>query len=111
MLLGGSLIACRQDVGPTQPAATNQPETISESTPELPENTPVETPNATATAEPTATLTPTPIPPNNLVVCVGVEPTDIYLYGDRTPAAMAIRQAYDEPPYSTHSTTIISRWH
>ncbi|HRN67654.1 MAG TPA: ABC transporter substrate-binding protein [Promineifilum sp.] len=101
MLLGGSLIACRQDVGPTQPAATNQPETISESTPELPENTPVETPNATATAEPTATLTPTPIPPKDLVVCVGAEPTDIYLYGDQSPAAMAIRQAIYEPPYST----------
>ena len=103
ILLGGSLIACRQDVGSVQPTAINQPETIVEGTPEASENAAEETPVATATtmAEPTATITSTPIPPKELVVCVSNEPASIYLYGDQSPAAAAIRQAIYEPAYSS----------
>ncbi len=101
IVLGGSLIACRQDAGTAQPTATNQSEAISEATPEPAENAAEETPIATATAGPTATPTPLPVPPKDLVVCVSGEPADIFLYGDQSPAAMAVRQAIYEPPYST----------
>ena len=101
IVLGGSLIACRQDPETAQPTATNQPETISEATPEPAENAAEETPIATATTGPTATPTPLPVPPKDLVVCVSGEPAGIFLYGDQSPAAMAVRQAIYEPPYST----------
>jgi peptide/nickel transport system substrate-binding protein len=101
ILLGGSLIACRQDGTPAQPTSTSQPQTEAEGTPELSESVTEETPAATATPGPTATITPTPIPPKDLVVCVSDAPSGIYLYGDQSPAAIAIRQAVYEPAYTS----------
>jgi peptide/nickel transport system substrate-binding protein len=58
---------------------------------------------STQTPEPTPTITPTPKPPRDLVVCVGGEPTDIYLYGDGSAAATAVRHALYESPYTSLS--------
>jgi peptide/nickel transport system substrate-binding protein len=54
-------------------------------------------PGATATpAEPTTT--PTPVGPQTLNICTSEEPSSLYLYGDNSQSARAIRQAiYDGP--------------
>lgn len=54
-------------------------------------------PGATPTAVP-PTLTPTPAGPTTLNICSEQEPESLYLYGDNSQAARAIRQAiYDGP--------------
>lgn len=50
------------------------------------------------TAEPTPTITPTPLPLKELTVCLGSEPRNLYLYGDSSLAAVAVRHALYEPP-------------
>lgn len=54
-------------------------------------------PAATATSAP-PTVTPTPVGPQTLNICIAEEPESLYLYGDRSVAARAVRQAiYDGP--------------
>lgn len=101
ILLGSSLIACQQEDVPARPTATNLPDIEAEGTPELADSAAGESPVATPTPEATATITPTPQPPKDLVVCVSEAPADIYLYGDQSPAAVAVRQALYEPFYSS----------
>jgi len=44
------------------------------------------------------TASPTPVGPQTLNVCLGKEPSSLYLYGDNSESARAIRQAiYDGP--------------
>jgi len=46
----------------------------------------------------TTTATPEPVPPRVLSVCLGQEPGTLFLYGEATQAARAVRQAiYDGP--------------
>ena len=101
-LLAGLLAGCRQDDGnPTgaTPAA--------EATPVLPDATPEAGAVAEATAAPTGTPAPTtpptatPRPPKDLVVCLGAEPADLYLYGDDSIAATAVRHALYESPVTS----------
>lgn len=101
ILIGGSLAACRQGdtVPPPTPPVTS--ETGVEGTPVAAENEAEETAAPTPTPEATAALTPTPLPPKDLVVCVSGEPADLYLYGDQSPAAVAVRHALYESPYTS----------
>ena len=62
----------------------------------------------TAVPEPTAgpTNTPapptaTPLPPKPLTVCLGAEPSSLFLYGDDSLAATAVRHALYENLYTT----------
>lgn len=96
-LLAGLLAACREEDNPTvRPPAGNTPAA---------EGTPASVAEATtaptSAPEPTPTLTPTPLPPKDLVVCLGSEPVDLYLYGDTSPAAVAVRHALYEPPVTS----------
>ncbi|HOW92622.1 MAG TPA: hypothetical protein PK883_09925, partial [Anaerolineaceae bacterium] len=50
----------------------------------------VETPTPTATP---LSPTPTPVPPKTLVVCLGAEPQNLYLYGDASRAKWSILEA------------------
>ncbi len=56
-----------------------------------------------STPEPTATQLPTPTPPplKPLTVCLGAEPTSLFLYGDDSLAATAVRHALYENLYTT----------
>ncbi len=55
------------------------------------------TPQETPTPQETATPTPTP-EPRLLAVCLGQEPTSLFLYGDNSLAARSVRSAiYDGP--------------
>lgn len=101
ILIGGSLAACRQSdtAPPAVPSVT--PETGLEGTPVAAQNETEETAAPPPTPEATATHTPTPLPPKDLVVCVSGEPTDLYLYGDQSPAAVSIRHALYESPYTS----------
>ena len=63
---------------------------------------PEPTPEPTAAASPTpAPPTPTPLPPKPLTVCLGAEPTSLFLYGDDSLAATAVRHALYENLYTT----------
>ncbi|HEY4718665.1 MAG TPA: peptide ABC transporter substrate-binding protein [Anaerolineales bacterium] len=54
-------------------------------------------PGATPTPAP-PTVTPTPVGPQTLNICMSEEPSSLYLYGDNSHSARAIRQAiYDGP--------------
>jgi peptide/nickel transport system substrate-binding protein len=77
-------------------------ETGDESTPE-PEGDETEAtvPSSTPSPEPTPTITPTPLPPKDLVVCMGGEPADLYLYGDGGIEPTAVRHAIYESPYTS----------
>ena len=99
LLLAGLLAGCRQDdPADATPAAAGTPEASASG-----EGTPVAEATATPTATPAPppTLTPTPRPPKDLVVCVGAEPTDLYLYGDNSAAATAVRHALYESPITS----------
>ncbi|MEM7117846.1 MAG: ABC transporter substrate-binding protein [Chloroflexota bacterium] len=58
-------------------------------------------PEPTATAPPTLLPSPTPLPETELVICTGAEPRDLYLYGDNSLAATAVRHAIYENLYTT----------
>jgi peptide/nickel transport system substrate-binding protein len=101
LLLAGLLTGCRQDDNPTgaTPATDGAPASL-DPTPEA--NAVAETtPSATDTPSPTPLPTATPRPPKDLVVCVGAEPADLYLYGDDSIAATAIRHALYESPVTS----------
>ena len=55
------------------------------------------------TTEPTPTAEPTPLPGTELVVCMGKEPTSLYLYGDSSLPATAVRHALYENLYTSLS--------
>lgn len=55
-------------------------------------------PEATATSAPP---TPTPLPPKPMTICLGAEPTSLFLYGDDSLAATAVRHALYENLYTT----------
>lgn len=99
ILVGGLLVACRQDGTPVQ--VTPADISVAEGTPEA-ENVAADSTELPApTPEPSPTITPTPVPPKDLVVCVGGEPESLYMYGDQTAPAVAIRQALYESPYTS----------
>lgn len=101
ILCSGFLVACRQDGSPAQVTPANTPDGTAAGTPE-PESVAVDaTDLPSPTPEPTLTITPTPIPPKDLVVCVGSEPASLYMYGDQSAAAIAIRHALYESPFTS----------
>ncbi|MCA9918355.1 MAG: hypothetical protein KC445_10415, partial [Anaerolineales bacterium] len=54
--------------------------------------------------EPTATPAPptaTPLPPKPMTICLGAEPASLFLYGDESLAATAVRHALYENLYTT----------
>jgi peptide/nickel transport system substrate-binding protein len=109
ILLVAFLVACRQEEAPplsndTQSITTDQTAgdidltgtTDPASAPEItPGTEPTQTPN------PTPTIIPTPVPPKELVVCVSREPQNLYLYGDSSAPAVAIRHAIYESLYTS----------
>ena len=102
LLLAGLLAGCRQDDNNPNGAtpATGETPVSSDATPEagaVAETTPA----PTDTPAPTLTPTATPRPPKDLVVCVGAEPADLYLYGDDSIAATAVRHALYESPVTS----------
>ncbi|HQE93377.1 MAG TPA: peptide ABC transporter substrate-binding protein [Anaerolineae bacterium] len=70
-------------------------------------STPITLPSPTpspATPEPTLTPTPSPTPtpkPRTLAICLGAEPTSLYLYADDSYVARAIREAIYDGPIDT----------
>lgn len=56
------------------------------------------TPTTLTTQWPSATSTPEPDPPRVLSICLGQEPSSLFIYGDGSLAARAVREAiYDGP--------------
>lgn len=101
ILFTGALTACRQ----AAPTGQSNPTPVSsgdvDSTPESAATVAEAAPASTDTPAPTPTITPTPMPPKDLIVCLGSEPTDLYLYGDDSAAAVAVRNALYESPYTS----------
>lgn len=108
------LVACRSEedaptAAPTRPAATNTPASLSDNNATAPgvANTPAEAGAETeATAVPINTPTPapptpTPLPPKQLTVCTSGVPASLYLYGDDSLVATAVRHALYDNPYTT----------
>jgi peptide/nickel transport system substrate-binding protein len=62
-------------------------------------------PTVSNTPEPTATFTPTPTPkpPKAITICMAQEPISLYLYGDTSLAATAVRHALYENLYTNLS--------
>jgi peptide/nickel transport system substrate-binding protein len=61
-------------------------------------------PNPTTVADPTGTSalpTATPLPPKPMTICLGGEPTSLFLYGDDSLAATAVRHAIYENLYTS----------
>ncbi len=83
VIVFGTLTACKQQ-------EIDIPVTLS-----LPSSSPTA---AAVIEELSATPSATPLPPRVLTVCLGQEPSSLFLYGDTTSAAQSIRQAiYDGP--------------
>lgn len=110
ILVSGIMAACRQDDVPPQSQATNTAPVTSDNTPGPDTQGSQATTDASATLAPTASPTsiptpptpsPTPLPPKDLIVCVSGEPGDLYLYGDQSAAAVAVRHAIYESPYTS----------
>ncbi len=98
ILFSALLIACRQDDPQPENLPDNTPVAQIDGTP-APEI--VATSASTSTPEPSPTVTATPLPPKDLVVCLGGEPSSLYLYGDNSAPALAVRHALYEPPYTS----------
>ncbi len=96
------LAACRQSDSPPAPTGVaNATPAADEPADEPAAETPAPTSDVTPTPEATPTITPTPIPPKDLVVCISAEPADLYLYGDNSISATAVRHALYESLYTT----------
>ena len=101
LLFAGLLAGCQQDDS-NQTVATP-----ADATPAATDATEEAGVVAEATAAATDTPAPTPLPsatprpPKDLVVCLGAEPADLYLYGDDSIAATAIRHALYESPVTS----------
>ena len=66
---------------------------------------PTPSPTTTPIPSPTATNTPTatPEPPKEITICMGEEPISLYLYGDESLAATAVRHTLYENLYTSLS--------
>lgn len=96
------LIACRENNTTSTPTSTAGPSVAGEqSTEGLPAGEPAATSDVTPSPEPEPTITPTPIPPKDLVVCMGQEPADLYLYGDNSINSTSVRHALYEPLFTS----------
>lgn len=100
-------VACQQrgnnvSPQPTNAPPTNTPAPVVQVEPATPV-APTTTATATATPEPTITPSPTatPLPPKELVVCMRHAPTSLYLYGDNSPEAVAVRHGLYENLYTS----------
>ncbi|MAT97297.1 MAG: hypothetical protein CL608_09160 [Anaerolineaceae bacterium] len=101
-----ALTACQNEEELPTPVATiavssvddgvDEDEAVGESSVSDPESTAA--PAETSTPAPP---TPTPLPPKLLTVCLGAEPTSLFLYGDDSLAATAVRHALYENLYTT----------
>jgi peptide/nickel transport system substrate-binding protein len=49
------------------------------------------------------TPTETPLPPRVLSICLGLEPSSLFLYGDTTSAAQSVRQAIYDGPFDIYN--------
>ena len=58
------------------------------------------------TPRPTPTATVTPAPPRVLSVCLGQEPSSLFLYGDTTSSAQSVRQAIYDGPFDFYNYEI-----
>ena len=67
---------------------------------------PASTPVPSATLPPTALPPPTPLPPRVLSICLGAEPSSLFLYGDTTSSAQSVRQAIYDGPFDFYSYEI-----
>lgn len=97
------LVACQNEENLPTPAATiaiSSVEGVTDGS-VAEEDTAVANPDPAP--EPTATQlpTPTPLPPKPMTVCLGAEPTTLFLYGDDSLAATAVRHALYENLYTT----------
>lgn len=81
--------------------AENGPQTGSSSSTESETNTAV----ATRTPAPTAVPSPTPQPKHAITLCMATEPADLYLYGDNSTTAVALRHAIHENLYTNTDYT------
>lgn len=98
------LAACQNDATAPAPTSVGSAVTSTAAAPEATTSDPVEEPAETATpaAAPTQLPpTPTPLPAKELVVCISGEPTSLYVYGDDSLAATAVRHALYENLYTT----------
>lgn len=105
VILGLVLAACQQD-GVSNEGTTPRPETtasvVVDSAGEgIPAEAQVTSTPLPPTATPLPTVTPTPLPPKVITICMGEEPESLYLYGDNSPAAIAIRHALYESPFTS----------
>lgn len=102
------IVACRQQENVSStPENNEQPAagTVAAGTPEV-AGEGVAAAEETPAPEPTPTdapPTPTPRPPKDLVVCMSQEPSSLYLYGDASLAATAVRHALYEAPFTSRS--------
>ncbi|MCB0036365.1 MAG: hypothetical protein KDE51_20175 [Anaerolineales bacterium] len=102
------LVACQEDPAPTavSESAVVEPTeaadvVIQTATPTVLAEAATATPTTPApTAVPTEVPTATPEPPKELTVCMAIRPQDIYLYGDQSLAARAVRHAVYENLYT-----------
>ena len=102
------LAACQNEDGLPTPAATIAVSSAggAEANSDLVgEDTAVSDPedtSTTATDSPTpAPPTPTPLPPKMMTICLGAEPASLFLYGDDSLAATAVRHALYENLFTT----------
>lgn len=99
------LAACQNEDGLPTPAPTTVLSSVGDEAAEEGE-TAVASPDPDAAPTPEATTapalpTPTPLPPKTMTVCLGAEPTSLFLYGDDSLAATAVRHAIYENLYTT----------
>ena len=96
------LVACQNEERLPTPVAT-----ISVSSVEAADSgSEAETAVSTLTPTPAVTNTPgpptaTPLPPKTMTVCLGAEPTSLFLYGDDSLAGTAVRHALYENLFTT----------
>jgi peptide/nickel transport system substrate-binding protein len=66
---------------------------------------------AAVTIDPVPTSTPiptsTPVPPSVLSVCMGQEPSSLFLYGDASAAASGVRQAIYDGPFDITNGEVV----
>lgn len=84
----GTLTACNQ-----QETVTSISEVYVSPSPEAVTNVP----------QPSVTPFATSMPPRVLTVCLGQEPSSLFLYGDTTSAAQSVRQAIYDGPFDVYN--------
>jgi peptide/nickel transport system substrate-binding protein len=76
------------------------------STPILPEVATISPQPSTSTTLPTITATVTPTPPRSLVICLGQEPSSLYLYTSSTRATWGVLEALYDGPFDTRGFAV-----